>query len=253
MRMIHLGINIDHVATIRQARLANEPDPIQAAVLAELGGAQGITVHLRGDRRHIQIRDVVLLKQTVTDSLNLELALEEDVLELALELQPQYVCMVPEKREELTTEGGLALDTDNQKMKDAIQALQENGTVVSLFIDPDIQTIDTAKELGATCVELHTGTWANAWIAAHEKHQPELQQELLNQLQLLEKAADHCANVGIRCHAGHGITYQNVRELLHLTELRELNIGHTIVSKAVMVGMERAVREMRALMDAGPA
>lgn len=249
--MIQLGVNIDHVATLRQARLTVEPDPVHAALLAEAGGADSITVHLREDRRHIQERDVTLLRQTIKGLLNLEMALGEDILAFALDLQPQQVCLVPEKREELTTEGGLALDPGNQAMRAAISALQEQGCLVSLFIEPDPQTIDHACALGADAVELHTGAWANACLDALQA--PRQATALVAQhLQRLEQAAEHCAGNKIRCHAGHGITYQNVRSLLHLRGLRELNIGHTIVSRAISSGMQTAVAEMRHLIDAGP-
>lgn len=250
--MIELGVNIDHVATVRQARLTDEPDPTRIAVLAEMGGADSITVHLREDRRHIQDRDVRLLRESIRGRLNLEMALDEGVLAFALEVKPQQVCLVPERREELTTEGGLAVDSENPVLKDCIAALQQQGTIVSLFIEPSTDVIDTSCALGADAVELHTGAWAEAWAKAHNCPSAENQRALHQQLQRLEVAAQHCAQKGIRCHAGHGITYQNVRELLHLTALRELNVGHTIVSHALFVGMERAVKEMRDLILAGP-
>ena len=247
---IHLGVNIDHVATVRQARRGVEPDPAAAAVLAELGGADGITVHLREDRRHIQERDVRVLRETVRGSLNLEMAVGDGILDLALELRPDQVCLVPERREELTTEGGLLVRGDDEALRSCIAALQEVGTIVSLFIEPDPDTVRLAAELGADAVELHTGSWANAWIAAGAHSDDE---GCEYQLRRLEQAAAAAAEIGMRLHAGHGITYANVRALLHLPLLRELNIGHSIVSHAVLVGMERAVREMRDAIDAGPA
>jgi len=239
--MIHLGVNIDHVATVRQARRAAEPDPVLAAQLAELGGANGITVHLRQDRRHIQDRDVRLLRQTVQGILNLEMAVGEDILGLALEVKPDQVCLVPEHRQELTTEGGLKVQADDKKLRDCIAQLQAKGTLVSLFIEPEPATVRSAKQVGADAIELHTGSWANAWLACRgdDRNAP-----LHDQMHRLQAAADTAAEIGIRLHAGHGISYANVHELLHLPLLRELNIGHSIVSRAVLVGMERAVREM---------
>jgi pyridoxine 5-phosphate synthase len=250
--MIHLGVNIDHVATVRQARRGAEPDPVQAAVLAELGGADGITVHLREDRRHIQDRDVRLLSETLQIALNLEMAVGEGILALALELRPQQVCLVPERREELTTEGGLRIASDDCRLIDTIEALQSHGILVSLFIEPEVETVRTAAQLKADAIELHTGSWANAWQRAQRRRDREHAAACEAELRRLELAAAHAAEAGIRLHAGHGITYHNVHELLHLPLLHELNIGHTIVSRAVLVGMERAVREMRQAIDAGP-
>ncbi len=247
--MIHLGVNIDHVATVRQARKATEPDPVLAAHLAELGGAHGITVHLRQDRRHIQDRDVRLLRETVQGILNLEMAVGEEILDIALAVLPDQVCIVPEHRQELTTEGGLKARSDDRALRDAIGRLRDSGVAVSLFIEPETETVRIAKELGADAVELHTGSWANAWsLSRGDEHD----ETLVHQLTRLEEAADTAATIGMRLHAGHGITYANVRSLLHLPMLRELNIGHSIVSRAVMVGMERAVRDMRDLIDRGP-
>ena len=247
--MIHLGVNIDHVATVRQARRACEPDPVLAAHMAELGGADGITVHLRQDRRHIQDRDVRLLRETVQGVLNLELAAGEDILAIAIATLPDQACLVPEHRQELTTEGGLKISRDDQQLRSCIDDLKESGIIVSLFIEPDPATVRLAKELGADAVELHTGTWADAWTLSRGDEHDEA---LVQQLSRLEESADTAATVGIRLHAGHGITYRNVRGLLHLPLLRELNIGHSIVSRAVLVGMERAVREMRDAIDRGP-
>jgi pyridoxine 5-phosphate synthase len=243
--MIHLGVNIDHVATVRQARRVAEPDPVLAAGLAELGGANGITVHLRQDRRHIQERDVRMLRKTVQGVLNLEMGVGEDILGIALEVEPDQVCLVPEHRQELTTEGGLLVKADDAKLRDCMGQLQTKGILVSLFIEPDPATVRLAKQIGADAIELHTGTWANAWLACRGDDRNGVLQA---QLHRLEAAADTAAEIGLRLHAGHGITYANVRELLHLPLLRELNIGHAIVSRAVLVGMERAVREMVAAM-----
>ncbi len=211
--MIHLGVNIDHVATVRQARRACEPDPVLAAHLAELGGADGITVHLRQDRRHIQDRDVRLLRETVQGILNLELAAGEDILAIALATMPDQACLVPEHRQELTTEGGLRVARDDQQLRSCIDALKESGIIVSLFIEPDPATVRLAKEIGADAVELHTGTWADAWTHSRGDEHDEA---LVQQLSRLEESADTAATVGIRLHAGHGITYRNVRGLLHL-------------------------------------
>jgi pyridoxine 5-phosphate synthase len=239
--MIHLGVNIDHVATVRQARRTVEPDPVAAAHLAELGGAHGITVHLRQDRRHIQDRDVRLLRQTVQGTLNLEMAVGEDIIAIALEIAPHQVCLVPEHRQEITTEGGLLVKADDARLRDCIAQLQAKGALVSLFIEPEPATVRLARTVGADAVELHTGSWANAWQACRGDDR---NTALHAQLHRLEAAADTAAEIGIRLHAGHGITYANVAELLHLPLLRELNIGHAIVSRAVLVGMERAVRDM---------
>jgi pyridoxine 5-phosphate synthase len=245
--MIHLGVNIDHVATVRQARRADEPDPVHAAVLAELGGADGITIHVREDRRHIQDRDLRLLRQTVRGVLNLELAPREagGVMDLALEVGPDQVCLVPEHRAEVTTEGGLAVAADDARLAAAIDRLRARGCLVSLFIEPDPVTVAASAALGAAAVELHTGTWANAWAACKGRDgDPRLERERAR----LRDAAHEAGERGLRLHAGHGITYANVGELLALPLLRELNIGHSIVSRAVLVGMERAVREMKALL-----
>lgn len=244
--MIHLGVNIDHVATVRQARRAHEPDPVAAAVLAELGGADGITVHLRQDRRHIQDRDLRLLRQTVQGTLNLELAPHEDsasVLDLALEVAPDQACLVPEHRQELTTEGGLRVREDDARLRHVIERLRLKGVQVSLFIEPDPEVVRLAHKVGAEAVELHTGSWAAAWAACHGREScPSLRHELSK----LEVAAQAAGELGLKLHAGHGITYANVHQLLALPLLRELNIGHAIVSRAVLVGMERAVSEMKA-------
>lgn len=249
--MIHLGVNIDHVATVRQARLGVEPDPVEAAVLADIGGASSITVHLRGDRRHIQDRDVRVLKDTVKGLLNLEMALEDDVLEIALATAPDCICLVPEKREELTTEGGLVVNANDRRLADGIARLQEAGCQVSLFIEPEPAALDAAKLLGADAIELHTGSWANAW-EARVRRADGAKDRYRTEIERLEVAAGHAAEIGLRLHAGHGITYRNVRELLHLPLLKELNIGHSIVARAVLVGMREAVAEMRRLIDAGP-
>ncbi len=248
--MLRLGVNIDHVATVRQARRTVEPDPVRAAVFAESGGADGITVHLREDRRHIQDRDVRLLRETLVGILNLEMAVNDDVLAVACEVAPQHACLVPEKRQELTTEGGLRVDPEDRALRACIDRLQDRGTRVSLFIDPDPATVRHAKACGVRAVELHSGAWAEAWKTAHALGTEAARTALHERLAGLEHAAALAAELGLELHVGHGITYTNVRELLHLPLLRELNIGHSIVSRAVLVGMERAVREMKSLITA---
>ncbi len=236
---IRLCVNLDHVATVRQARGTDEPDPVRAAVLAELGGADGITVHLREDRRHIQDRDVRLLLQTVRTFVNLELAAEDEILDLALEWQPFEATLVPEKRQEVTTEGGLDLTGPQDRLSRAIPRIRDAGIRVSLFIDPDPNAIDRAAELGADAVELHTGEYANS--AGGE--------EAVVELERLAGAAARAAGAGLAVHAGHGLTYENVGAVARLPECEELNIGHSIISRSVFVGMERAVREMKELMQ----
>ena len=233
-----LCVNIDHVATVREARGTDEPDPVRAAVLAELGGADGITVHLREDRRHIQDRDVELLFATVRTFVNLELAAAEGVLELAEAWRPAQATLVPEKREEVTTEGGLDLSGDTDHVAEAIRRLQAVGTRVSLFIDPNPDAIDTAAELGAEAVELHTGEYANASD----------RDDADRELERLEAAAARGLDAGLHIHAGHGLTYENVQPVAAIDACEELNIGHSIVSRSVLVGLERAVAEMGRLV-----
>lgn len=235
--MPELGVNIDHVATLRQARKTYEPDPIWAAVLAELGGADGITVHLREDRRHIQDRDLRLLRETVTVKLNLELACNQDVLEIACQVRPDQATLVPERREEVTTEGGLDALSHRDAVAQAVRQLQAAGIDVSLFLDPDLGQIELAAELGADAVELHTGQYA---LARGKDQQEELAK--------LAVAGQRIRQFGMALHAGHGLNYRNVRPVAGLAEMHELNIGHSIVARAVMVGLERAVREMKDLI-----
>ena len=226
-----LYINIDHVATVRQARQTDEPDPLEAARLAEAAGADGITVHLREDRRHIQDADVEALAPAVR-VLNLELATSPDVLALACRLRPYQATIVPERREEITTEGGLDLRRPHPRLRETIRRLDEAGARVSLFIDPDAATLDAAKDLGVPAVELHTGRYAHTWREGDAA------------LDELRRAARHAADMGLFVHAGHGLTYRNVLPVAAIPEIEELNIGHSIVSRAVMVGMPRAVEEM---------
>lgn len=234
-----LCVNIDHVATVRQARRTDEPDPVRAAVLAELGGADGITVHLREDRRHIQDRDVELLLGTVRTFVNLELAVHDSVLALAEAWAPYEATLVPESRTEITTEGGLDVASRPERLRDAIRRLQGAGTRVSLFIDPDPEAIDRSAGAGADAIELHTGEYANA-------RDPRAADREVERLAAAARAA---AEAGLAVHAGHGLTYENVAPVAAIPEVEELNIGHSIVSRSVLVGIERAVREMREAID----
>jgi pyridoxine 5-phosphate synthase len=236
--MPSLGVNIDHVATVRQARMTNEPDPVWAATLAELGGADGITLHLREDRRHIQERDLHLLGQTVAVKLNLELACSDEVLAIACQARPYQATLVPERREEVTTEGGLDVVGNSEKVATAVKQLQDAGIVVSLFLDPDPAQIDAGIATGATAVELHTGSYAHA---AAEFAGDE-------QLKVLQKAGQQIHDAGLILHAGHGLTYRNVQPVAAITHMCELNIGHSIISRAIMVGLEQAVRDMKRLI-----
>lgn len=236
--MITLGVNVDHVATIRQARGINEPDPVTAAALAELAGAECITVHLREDRRHIQDRDVELLRQTVKTRLNLEMAATEEMIGIALKVLPDSVTLVPEKREELTTEGGLDVVQLRAGLKEQVATLRQGGILVSLFIDPDLEQIKAAHRVGAEAIELHTGSYCEASEGAERKAE----------LAKLEAAVRAGRKLGLQINAGHGLNYVNVRDIVALNGVQELNIGHSIVSRAVLVGMDRAVREMVALL-----
>lgn len=236
--MALLGVNIDHVATVRQARRTYEPDPVWAAVLAELGGADGITLHLREDRRHIQDRDLRLLRQTVSVKLNLEMACNEEVLAVACEVKPDQATLVPERREEITTEGGLDVAGGRGRVADYVRRLHEAGIAVSLFVDPDENQIAAAAETGADAVELHTGQYALATGADQHK-----------QLDVLRRAAAVVRRLGLVLHAGHGLTYRNVGPVAAIEGMHELNIGHSIVARAVMVGFQAAVREMKRLIS----
>ncbi len=233
-----LGVNIDHVATVRQARRTVEPDPIAAAVLAELGGADGITAHLREDRRHIQERDIRLLRQTVRTHLNLEMAATAEMVAIALAVRPDYVTLVPERREEVTTEGGLDVVVGGDRLRAAVEQLQGAGIPVSLFVDADAKQLEAAAATGARFVELHTGTYANARTEA-EHHQ---------ELAILAEGTARALALGLRVNAGHGLTYWNAQPIARIPGMEELNIGHSIISRAVLVGLERAVREMKALL-----
>ena len=242
--MVKLGVNIDHIATLRQARKEREPDPVVAAGICELAGADGITVHLREDRRHIQDRDVRLLRQTIATKLNLEMALSEDIICVALDVKPDDVCIVPEKRKELTTEGGLDVAASHEAIAGAVSRLRSGGITVSIFIDPDEEQVRAAHEAGANCVELHTGTYARYFRSA--KGDP---RGYFKELTRLEEAAILAKSLGLAVNAGHGLDYRNVRQVARLAVISELNIGFSIIAKAALVGLEQAVREMKALIN----
>jgi pyridoxine 5-phosphate synthase len=235
MTPTRLYINIDHVATVREARRTDEPDPVDAALQCEQAGADGITAHLREDRRHIQDHDVERLITRI-QVLNLELATSADVLGVACRIRPYQATLVPERREEITTEGGLDLSRPNPRMRETIRRLEEAGARVSLFIDPDLRSLDVAKDLGVPAVELHTGRYAHTWRTGDAA---------LNELRA---AARHAADMGLAVHAGHGLTYANVAPVAAIPEIEELNIGHSVVSRALTVGMRAAVAEMREAM-----
>jgi pyridoxine 5-phosphate synthase len=236
--MIRLGVNIDHVATVRQARRAREPDPVTAAALAILGGADVITVHLREDRRHIQDRDVRILRETVPTGLNLEMACSDEILRIAVQAKPDQATLVPEKRQELTTEGGLDVVGNYPTVEHTARMLEQAGIAVALFIDPDVKQVDAAQKLAVTAVEFHTGTYADAVTpAGAAKH-----------LQQLARAAARAFEAGLHVHMGHGLNYLNVKPIVRIAGVEELNIGHSIVARAVLVGMVQAVRDMKAAM-----
>lgn len=237
--MPRLSVNIDHIATIRQARRGLEPDPVHAAVLAELAGADGIIAHLREDRRHIQDRDIRLLREVVKTKLNLEMAATEEMRTIALEVRPDIVTLVPEKREELTTEGGLDVAPNISFIERYITPIKEAGIIVSLFIDPDERQIAAAKKGGAQFVEIHTGVYAN------QKTEAAQEREYMK----IAEAARLAASLGLRVGAGHGLNYLNVVRIAAIPEVEELNIGHSIVSRAALVGMETAVKEMIRMID----
>jgi pyridoxine 5-phosphate synthase len=238
MRPTRLYINIDHVATLREARKTDEPDPVSAAMACQEAGADGITAHLREDRRHIQDHDVEGLMEAAR-VFNLELATSSDIVALACRIRPYQATLVPERREEITTEGGLDLSRPNPRLRETIRRLEEAGIRVSLFIDPDRHVLDRAKDLGVPAIELHTGRYAHSW----RQNQTALDE--------LRNAARHAAEMGLFVHAGHGLTYANVAPVAAIPEIEELNIGHSVVSRAIMVGMRAAVVEMREAMGAG--
>lgn len=232
--MATLGVNIDHVATVRQARMITEPDPVHAAVLAELGGATCITVHLREDRRHIQDRDVRILRETIKTKLNLEMACSEEIIKIATQVKPHQSTLVPEKRLELTTEGGLDVAGNFNHVRDSVKKLRDAGITVSLFIDADEKQITASKNADAEFIEIHTGRYADADT---EKHQRE-------ELDKIIRGAELALKTGLRVNAGHGLNYRNVQPIARIEKMEELNIGHSIVARAIFVGMLDAVREM---------
>jgi len=236
--VIELGVNVDHVATVREARRTYEPDPVFAAYLAELAGADQITIHLREDRRHIKERDLQILRRTVTTRLNLEMAVNEEIIRIALSVKPDQVTLVPERREEITTEGGLDVVGGKERIAEAVARLHEAGIKVALFIDPEEEQVRASAEVGADGVELHTGEYANA------KSETERQQ----QLERLNKAAETAHQLGLKVAAGHGLTYTNIHPIKKIPHLAEVNIGHTIVSRSIYVGFYEAVRQMKELL-----
>jgi pyridoxine 5-phosphate synthase len=235
--MIALGVNIDHVATLRQARRISYPDPLLAALMAEEAGADSITLHLREDRRHIQDRDVFAMREALQTRMNLEMAVTEPMLRIAQEVRPQDVCLVPESRQEVTTEGGLDVATLGARIADAVSMLGGAGIRVSLFIDPEPSQIDASRRAGAPVVELHTGAYAGAVGASRAR-----------EFERLRTAAKHAAEVGLTVNAGHGLNYHNVQPIAAIAEIIELNIGHAIVARAVFDGLAKAVRDMKQLM-----
>ena len=237
--MVTLAVNVDHVATLREARKGNEPDPVAAALLAELGGCRGIIVHLREDRRHIQDRDVELLRKTVKTALNLEMAATEEMVRIAVEIKPDRCTLVPEKREELTTEGGLDVAGNSDTVFRAVGRLRASGITVSLFVDPNPEQIKAAKRSGADCIEIHTGLYCNARTDAASEVE----------LKQIARNAELASELGLRVFAGHGLDYYNVQRLNAIHEIEEFSIGHSIIARAMLVGMERAVREMVQLIS----
>lgn len=237
--MIELGVNIDHVATLRNARKTIEPDPVAAAILAELGGADGITIHLREDRRHITDNDLRRLRETVHSKLNLEMSMNPEIVKIACDTLPDQVTLVQEKRQEVTTEGGLDVLTEQDRVKNTIKQLHDHGVFVSLFLDPEPNQIEAAARLGSDAVELHTGKYADA--------ENDIAKAV--ELQRLKSASKIVLETGMRLHAGHGLHYRNVLPIAHIYELSELNIGHGIVSRAVFVGFKEAVTEMKKLIS----
>lgn len=237
-QQILLGVNIDHVATLRQARGTFYPEPVQAALVAEQAGADGITAHLREDRRHIQDRDIVLLQQMLHTRLNMEMAVTDEMIGIAMEVGPAACCLVPEKREELTTEGGLDVAASPQRMRDACTALAQAGIEVSLFIDPDEKQIDAALAAGAPVIELHTGRYADAESIAEQRQE----------LERIRIAAQYAHDLGLQVNAGHGLHFHNVEAICRIPQIVELNIGHSIIAQAVISGLDQTIRDLKAIM-----
>lgn len=236
--MTRLGVNVDHIATLREARKGKDPDPVSAAVMVEMAGADGIVCHLREDRRHIKDRDVTLLRQIVKTHFNLEMAPTEQMVSKAISVVPDMVTLVPERRQELTTEGGLDVESNAAFLENVIATMRANNIVVSLFVDPDIYQIKAAARIGADYVELHTGRYANA----------ENMNRVIEELEKIRSMAMAAAKLGLGVSAGHGLNYQNVTEIAKIDKIEELNIGHSIIGRAAMVGIERAIRDMLALI-----
>ena len=245
-RPLRLGVNIDHVATVRNARGGIHPDPVRAAHLAVLAGADGITAHLREDRRHIRDEDMVRLKRQLFVPLNFEMAATSEMVEIATRIHPHAACLVPEKREERTTEGGLDIIGAHAHLRPVIQELKGEGIRVSLFVEPEIAVMDAALDLGAPVVELHTGTYCEA-VADGD------QARIAHELERLKRAAEHGARIGLEIHAGHGLALDSVRPVAAIPQIAELNIGHSLIGEAIFVGLDEAVRAMRAAMDEGRA
>ncbi|MEJ5283936.1 MAG: pyridoxine 5'-phosphate synthase [Brevinematales bacterium] len=233
-----LGLNVDHVATLREARKISYPDPVYAATIAEIAGVDGITAHLREDRRHIKDRDIYLLRQIIKTSLNLEMSLNDEIIKIALDVKPDEVCIVPENRMEITTEGGLDVLKNKQKLKEIIPEFSKIGTKVSIFIDPDNKQIELARELLSDYIELNTGKYSEA----------KTENEIYTELQKLKDATSFATSIGLRVNAGHGLNYKNVKDIANIEDIETLNIGHSIISYSVYVGLERAIKEMLALI-----
>ncbi|WP_456436398.1 pyridoxine 5'-phosphate synthase [Thermovibrio ammonificans] len=241
-RRIRLGVNIDHVATVRNARRTFEPDPVHAAVIADLAGADQITLHVREDRRHVNERDLKLIKELIHSRVNLEMAVTEEMLQIATSVRPHQVTLVPERREEVTTEGGLDVKGQLERVHAAVERLKGAGIVVNLFIDPEEEQVRAAAEVGADAVELHTGRYAEAFAAGNEG-------EVQEELERLKRAAKLAKELGLRVYAGHGLTYKNVKPIAEIPEIEELNIGHSIVANAVLLGLKEAVEKMIKLIN----
>lgn len=241
-RRIRLGVNIDHVATVRNARRTFEPEPVHAAVIADLAGADQITLHVREDRRHVNERDLRLIKELIHSKVNLEMAITEEMIDLAIKVKPHQATLVPEKRQEITTEGGLDVIGNFEKVKEAVRRLKEAGITVNIFIDPEKEQIEKAKEAGADAVELHTGAYAEAFAENDEK-------EVKRELERIRKAARFAKEIGLKVYAGHGLTYKNVKPIAQVEEIEELNIGHSIVANAILLGMKEAVEKMIKLIN----